>query len=306
MLILKKLMVATTALTLSFAVHTANFFFYTGDVINNSQGKTHTDTVAGINDNTLEYLFPFVEENSSYPFDSEESSLPSDSSNVIFSNVPNNMTYSADEFETYADTYLFETDDAGADYLDKIVFCGDSLTYSMGLDKRFLGNYDVVAYGGLNVYDYLDYTSRPCYNQSDDIKSPIQWLSELQPEIVYLMLGTNGISIWDNSFHISKYGALLDRMQEALPNTKFVLVAIPAYASFRNTESFNGTKVDNYNMMLLEMAYERGMYYLNFGDITRDANGNFRTDLCSDDGIHWLTSCKELFVNYVRTHSIYQ
>ena len=214
------------------------------------------------------------------------------------------MNYSEAEFAAFANTYLTETADAGSAYFNNIVFCGDSLTYALGLDKRYLGEQDVVAWGGLGAYDYLDYTSNPSYNQSEELKSPIQWLTELQPKVIYMMLGTNGVAVWSNELHISLYNKMLDRIESVLPNTTIVMVGIPAWASFRDTASFNAQKVDNFNMLLLETAHQRGHYYLNFNEVTRDATGNFRQDLCGSDGIHWLDSCKVLYLNYIRTHAI--
>ena len=314
MVYLKRAMMSVTALAVSFAVHTANFYFYNNTVIDTANAGVHADMVGQINDKTLDFLFPYVEpEVESSPESAPESTPIGDSSdgsdapNVQPShNVPANMNYSDSEFVVFSNTYLKETADGGTNYFDDIVFCGDSLTYALGLDSRFLGDQDVIAWGGLGAYDYLDYTAEPCYNKSEELKSPLQWLTELQPSIIYLMLGTNGIAVWSNELHIDLYNDMLDRIAEVLPNTKIVLVGIPAWASFRDTDTFNSQKVDNFNMMLLETAYERGYYYLNFNEVTRDSTGNFRQDLCSSDGIHWQTPCKVLYLNYIRTHTIYQ
>ncbi len=299
MFYLKKAMLGITALALSFGVHSANFYFYNQDSIDTNKAEAHADTVESINDKTMDFLFPYVEVESTP--EEPDSSTPAPSLNV-----PANMTYSDAEFSKFSDTYLGETADAGENYFEDIVFCGDSLTYGLGLDSRYLGNYSVVAWGGLGVYDYLDFKSKPCFNKSEELKSPIEWLTEMQPSVVYIMLGTNGIAVWSNELHINLYNEMLDRIESAIPNATIVLVGIPAWASFKNTETFNGQKVDNFNMMLLETAYARGHYYLNFGDATRDENGNIRDELCSTDGIHWQKACKELYLKYIRTHTIFQ
>ncbi len=299
----RKLMLITTALSLSFAVHTANYFFYNnGRIDGNGSDAFIKDTVEN-NEDILDMLFPEVEDlkpaESTTDDSSEDSSKPSDNEGV-----PDNMTYSSAEFSKFKDTFLAETKDAGSEYFKDKVFCGDSLTYGLGLDARFFKDYDVIAWGGLSVYDYLDYKERPSYNQLEELKSPIEWLKELSPKTIYIMLGTNGIAVWSNESHIKMYSKMLDRIQEAVPTATIVLVGITPWGSWRNTETFNGQKVDNFNMMLLEMAYERGMYYLNFGQATRDDNGNFREELCSDDGIHWQKACKQLYLEYIRTHAI--
>lgn len=290
MVLMKRVMLSVTALALSFAVHTANYYFYTDGRLDGKGADEFVDDVASVNAGTLEYLFPYVAPESSGP--------------VIDTNVPDNMTFSAIEFSKFKGTYLEETPDAGESYFNNIVFCGDSLTYGLGLDSRFFKSHDVVAWGGLGVYDYLDYNSHAVYNQSEQKKSSLEWLISLKPEIMYIMLGTNGVAVWSNEKHIMLYERMLDRIQEALPTTKIVLVGIPAWGATRNTETFNGKKVDNFNMMLLELAKKHGVYYLNFGQATRDANGNIREELVLGDGVHWQTACKYLYLDYIRTHAL--
>lgn len=290
MFFLKKILLSVTALSLSFAVNTANYYFYTNGRLNAKGADEFVDTVADINADTLEYLFPPV--------------ITSTGGDVVQTDVPDNMTYSAAEFAKFKGTYLEETADAGESYFDDIVFCGDSLTYALGLDSRFFKDQNVVAWGGLGVYDYLDYNSHAVYNRSDEIMSSLEWLVRLNPRVMYIMLGTNGIMIWSNEKHIMFYENMLDRIKEALPSTQLVLVGIPAWGASRNTETFNGKKVDNFNMLLLELAKKKGAYYLNFGQATRDENGNIREELVLGDGVHWQNECKYLYLKYIRTHAI--
>lgn len=293
MVLMKKILLSVTALALSFAVHTANYYFYTDGKLDGDGAGEFVDTVASVNAGTLEYLFPYVQLGGS-----SEEEPPSDVE------VPDNMTFSPSEFAAFSGTYLTETPDAGEAYFDDIVFCGDSLTYGLGLDPNFLKDQDVVSWGGLGVYDFLDYEGQKAYNQSDDVMTPYEALVMLQPEIMYIMLGTNGVAILSNEKHISFYEQMLDRLQETFPSAKIVLVGIAAWGASRNTETFNGKKVDNFNMMLLQLAKKHGVYYLNFGQVTRDENGNIREELVLDDGVHWETACKKLYLQYIRTHAI--
>lgn len=315
MVYFKRILITVSALALSFAVHTANFYFYTSGA--SGSVSEHVDQMIEVNDKTMSYLFPYVEVESvqggdtsseiaedSSSSDVESESAPESSSPPVSTIVPSNMTYSDEEFLEFSDTYLFETENAGDEYIKGITFCGDSLTYGMGIDSRYLGACDVVAWGGLGVYDFLDYNKNTVYNQSEELKTSLEWLKEINPSVIYIMLGTNGIAIWANDFHTKLYGRMLDRIEDALPKAKIVLIGIPAWASFKNTETFNGQKVDNYNMMLLELAHSRGHYYLNFAEVTRDETGNFSQDLCAGDGIHWKNACKTLFIDYVKTHAI--
>lgn len=305
MAFIKKLVLSATALTLSFAVHTANYYFYTDGRLSAKGADAFVDDVASANDENLKYLFPYVPKESLQPDEpSEDDSSVGGDVSVGDPGVPSNMNYSAAEFSKFKGTYLEKASDAGAGYFDNIVFCGDSLTYGLGIDSRYLKAHDVIAWGGLGVYDYLDYTAHSSYNQSEETTPPIQWLQLLKPEVLYIMLGTNGIAIWSNEKHIRLYNNMLDRIDEILPDTDIVLVGIPPWGESRNTETFNGQKFDAFNMLLLETAHERGYYYLNFPEVTRKPNGNIKDELVIVDGIHWQNSCKELYLEYIRTHAI--
>ena len=304
MAFIKKIVLSATALTLSFAVHTANYYFYTDGRLSANGASDFANDVASTNADNLKYLFPYVPKEVVVPDPppAEDESKPEPE--VGEPGVPTNMNYSAAEFAKFKGTYLEETPDASEEYFDNIVFCGDSLTYGLGIDSRYLKEHDVLAWGGLGVYDYLDYTKNSTYNQSEEKEPPIQWLQTLKPEVLYIMLGTNGIAVWSNDKHIRFYNAMLDRIDEVLPDTDIVLVGIPPWAESRNTETFNGQKFDSFNMLLLEMAHERGYYYLNFAEVTRKANGNVKDDLVVTDGIHWQNKCKKLYLEYIRTHAI--
>lgn len=285
------MMVSVTALALSFAVHTANYFFYTDGRLNGKGAKDFVNEVASVNADTMKYLFPYVKPKETEP-------------PVHDLSVPDNMTFTAEEFAQFKGTYLERTADAGDAYLHGITYCGDSLTYAMGLDSRFLSDCDVVSWGGLGVYNFLDYGGEKVYNQSDEIMTPFECLGKLKPDVLYIMFGTNGMAICTNEQHINYYRTMLNRIQTLLPKAKIVVVGIPGWGKEHNTDTFNGKKFDDFNMKLLQLAKEQGVYYLNFAEVARDKNGNIRSDLVLGDGIHWENACKRLYLDYIKTHAL--
>jgi len=149
MAFIKKIVLSATALTLSFAVHTANYYFYTDGRLTAEGAMDFVDDVASANDKNLDYLFPYVPKESTAPEPppADDSSTPD--VNIRDEGVPTNMNYSAAEFSKFKGTYLEETPDAGEKYFDNIVFCGDSLTYGLGIDSRYLKAHDVIALADL-------------------------------------------------------------------------------------------------------------------------------------------------------------
>lgn len=230
MTIYQKLLYVSTSFAVALSVSMANYVFYDERLPDTPQVEGFYTDMQTQNDKLLKHFFPYE----IIDYDLE---------------VPDNMSYTQAEFQKFKGTYL-ERESVAADesYLERIAFCGDSLTYHMGMSGNRLENYDVLAYGGLSVSDYATYTQNPVYNQSNvSGKTTIAWLSELKPEIVYLFLGANGMSIFDVNVHINLYKTLLSKIKAATPGSEIVLVsaspwgknANPTYTS-KDIKELNG------------------------------------------------------------------
>ncbi|MBQ7647224.1 MAG: hypothetical protein IJS94_08150 [Clostridia bacterium] len=323
MTLYKQLLLIVTGLSVSFAVHTANYHFYEqkptdrtgrfiGDVEKNNEKiykemftiKEHTPVAEP--EPTKAPTEPEKTSAQTSPPAPTETKAPATTKQQTVSGklaVPPNMSFTTDEFQKFKGTYLEKsTKKFSSSYYDGVVWAGDSLTYGLGF--TVYKDKDIVAYGGLGVYDYADYNENPSYNKSDKKNTPLQWLSILQPEVLYIQLGTNGIPSFSNQYHINLYNKLLDRIVKVCPKTKIVIVSIPPWGKWKETDKFDSDKVDHYNMYLLELAYNRGFYFLNSAEAFRDSDGSMKKDLCRDDGIHWSKEGQKVYVEYLESHPI--
>lgn len=57
-------------------------------------------------------------------------------------------------------------------------------------------------------------------------------------------------------------------------------------------------------MYLLELAKERGYYFLNIAEALMNTEGYFDTRYSSDDGLHWNDAGRDVYINYVLRHPI--
>lgn len=294
MTVFERMIYATVSVTVAAAVGIASYIYVPAEsrLPSNSKITKFISDTDQHNERVLKTLFPY--EDKEYPL-----------------TVPINMSYTTADFQKFQGTYLEKREKASEKYLDRIAFCGDSITYHLGLTGRALADKTVIAYGGLAVTTYANYTTNPVYNQSNAIKTPIQWLKELKPEIIYINLGTNGIAIYPNDDHIRYYERLLDQISAASPSSIIVLVSSPPWGlqsqSITKTEiPVLNIKIDHYNMMLLELAKKRGYYYLNAAEVMKDAAGNLnRTYAASDiDGIHWSAAGRDIYIKYILEHPI--
>ncbi|MDL2287666.1 GDSL-type esterase/lipase family protein [Eubacteriales bacterium OttesenSCG-928-G02] len=299
----QRIMYITISLTTACAIITANYVI--GDIFIPIESNAKTNTfINDFNDNN-ETLLKNI-----FPYETVDYQL----------SVPDNMTYTNSEFQQFKGTYLeASTTPYPTSYLKETLFAGDSLTYHLGYSSNQpLHNYDVVAQGGLSVYDYATYNKNIMYNQSPEsktstqFKTSIQWISELKPDIIYIMLGTNGIGTSTTiSSYIKSYEILLNKIENASPNSEIVICAITPVNNntignykFSMTVSELNTKIMHYNMSLLETAKKRGYYFLNGAEIFYDANGMLLNEYASADGLHWSNKGRSRYIDYVLAHPV--
>ena len=125
---------------------------------------------------------------------------------------------------------LGETEDAGQEYIDKIVFLGDSTTY-------WLAGYGVLpfsqvwcdAIGTLSLFNWEVDTI--AYYEPGSSEDPVQLslkdcMARRKPEILVITLGLNGIAILDESQFRDYYVNMLAALQQASPDTKIICQSI--------------------------------------------------------------------------------
>lgn len=295
--IFQKMMYVILSITVACAVSIANYIYLPqgNRIPKNNKTTKFTEDYFDTNDRILKSLFPFEEPN-------------------FILEVPPNMTYSTADFQQFIGTYLTEVEQPlkATEYFPSIAFCGDSLTYHMGRPGKVLSQYNVIAYGGLSVLDFFKYTTNPVYNKSNEIKTSIQWLKELQPKLIYIMLGTNGItsSYLTNETHLVYYNELLDKIVAACPKATIVICSVPpwgpnSYGEYTSAPvSTTNLKINHFNMYLLEMAKSRGFYFLNVAEALMDSKGFLITSYDAGDGIHWTDAARSAYVDYVLKHPV--
>jgi len=153
-----------------------------------------------------------------------------------------------------------------------IVFVGDSITDGFPLDKAFSGK-NVInrGIGGdriKGVTERLDVTVR-----------------DLHPEHVFLMIGVNDIQVEPDispeKFRL-KYAELLDRMIACSPSTEFIVFSL---LPTRDKFAKHNSKIDEMNIVIRELAGERGLRFIDLQPMFSDSSGSLYAAF-SYDGIH--------------------
>ena len=252
----------------------------------------------------------------------EDSSLPEESSEIPESSLPESSE------EPVADPYLGApvpaSDAVEETYFDDAIFVGDSLTYGLGA-YQVLDAGRVVAHTGINPQTIL---TSACIEQPDGTAAaavrcsrreatpatnveergaPMQSMAvrAAAPHKVYVMLGSNGVAFLSQSSIVEFYGEFLDQLREALPDAIFYVQSVlPVTHEKESGDSrYANSKIDALNEALLELATEKGVYYVNVAEAIKDENGCLPAEV-STDGMHFGVGTYRKWVEYLLTHTV--
>lgn len=201
---------------------------------------------------------------------------------------------------------LSESADMGQDYIDKIVFLGDSTTYGLRYYEMLNGGKETTqvwtpASGTLT----LSYQSVATivYPETDAEITIREAAAAKQPEYLVITLGVNGVSFMDESYFKSEYMDLVRGIQQASPNTKIILQSIfPVASEYQYLSSINNEKIAAANQWVLEVAEETGVKYLATASALVGEDGYLPHDYQNGDGLHLNPTSFDIVLNYIRTH----
>ncbi len=191
-------------------------------------------------------------------------------------------------------------------YFDDAIFIGDSISvglraYGVLPEKNVLAEKNV----GLDkvVMDQEVY-----YTTGTQKKTLFAALKEKMPNPgkIYILLGSNGIPGYENEKHIQFYSQLIDRLQEKYPDAIIYVESVtPITADSDYTRSnFNMEKIRGFNELVLKMAEEKGLYYLNISEVLTDENGYLKKDYDGGDGMHLMSNGHKAILDYCKRHTV--
>ncbi len=204
---------------------------------------------------------------------------------------------------------LGETEDAGREYLDKIIFLGDSTTYGIGYYYR-QGYSDLCppsqiwtpASGTLTLSNQA--TATIVYPESGGEITIKEAARLSQPEILLMTLGVNGVSFMDEQWFIDEYTALINSVREVSPNTKIILNSIyPVASSYQHIGSISNEKIATANSWIKKIADQNGCKYLNTYEVLVSESGTLPEASHNGDGIHLSGETFGIVMQYIRTHA---
>ena len=201
---------------------------------------------------------------------------------------------------------LEETEDMGQEYIDSMIFFGDSNTdhlRSYGMLKGGRDTKQVWSPESQTVTLNSEITNVKIIYPETGAQMTVPEAAALKkPEYLVISLGTNGVSTLTESQFKYCYKKLINAVKEASPNTKIIVQSIYPVTSWYT--GFSNEKINTANGWLLEIAEETGVKYADTASVLKDTDGALEESYNSDheDGYHVNAEAYEKILNYLRTH----
>ena len=235
-----------------------------------------------------------------------------DNVEILNFNLPSVEIINSDEpkhylAELYPDTVLKETTDAGQEYIDNIIFLGDSIShglrsYKMLKDGRDTNQVWTPVSGTLtlsqaNVINIL-------YPDTDTEITIEEAIKLKKPPLLIISLGVNGVSFMGEEYFKSEYIKLVEMIQTISPGTIIILQSIfPIARSYQHQNSISIEKIVTANEWIAAIAHETGTKYLNTYTALADEEGFLPEDYQNGDGMHFNEVGFDIELKYIRTHA---
>lgn len=187
-------------------------------------------------------------------------------------------------------------------YLDDFLFIGDSRINGMR-NRGQIKSENTLAVNGLSHSVAL---TKSCITLNGRQMTIPQAVAVRKPAIMLVAFGINGIAYMSNSGFMEDYEELIDKLQAASPDSILIIQAIlPVSTAYVQKDSrFANDKIDRYNEQLLDLAEEKGAYFLNTAEVMKNAENALDAAYDSGDGLHFSTEAGEVILEYILTHPV--
>ena len=197
---------------------------------------------------------------------------------------------------------LTETADAGTDYLNDTLFLGDSNTVRL-YNNGLISLQQFCAKEGIGTQVALNEGIVTFKKDSSHYTIP-QAVAMMKPRRVVMTFGTNDTGMEVPDF-IAHYTALIQAIQQSYPYTDIIVNTVPPVpADHSNYPHMDQTKIDDFNMALLDLCEQLGVRFLNSAEALKGSDGYGIADYYTSGDIHLKSAGLKAVLNYLRTHAL--
>jgi len=236
---------------------------------------------------------------------------------LVCSCSPNeSIPTTTDPVATPTSAKLQESVDMGQDYIDSLIFIGESTTYHLKNRGVLSGGKNTTRVWGdesgtLNLTLSID-TQKIVYPETGEKLTFREAAARKKPKYVVLTFGLNGavgnVRLGEE-YYKSCYRKLIGEIKSGSPDTKVILQSAPPVAENMDMSRYSVTLkelnelIDTLNSWTLSLAEEDGHKYLATNEVLKDENGALKLEYQVGDGHHLTAEGYRQMLYYIRTHA---
>lgn len=208
--------------------------------------------------------------------------------------------------------YVGESEKVDLSYFSDAAFVGDSVSMSLQYycaSTKALGDATFLCAGSLSPlnahWPITDDSKHPIYKgKKMTVEDAVK---ECGAKKVYIMLGVNSLAFGLDDC-VNDMVNLIDKISLKSPDARIILQSVTPMTEDSPIKSakLNNSIINEYNRRMLELAQERGWFYVNVTEAVVDKKGNLTKEYCSDPdsmGIHFSFAADKVWIDYLRTHT---
>ncbi len=184
------------------------------------------------------------------------------------------------------------------DYLTKAAFLGDANVY-LFKENALLGSDNVYSSMALNLdnyeTEYFDYNG-----------TQLRMLSIMRAAScpIYLMFGTESLAEKSPTETSALFSDMLNKVKAVAPEADIFVLSVPpvTYDAERGEKPIQNSAIDEYNSLLLEIANESDVYFVDTNTALKNNDGKLDYNLAQEDGVHLSAEGGAVLLNYVLAH----
>ena len=190
-------------------------------------------------------------------------------------------------------------------YFDDAAFIGDSISTGIKL-YDVMQNTDVYAAVGISLESI--FTNKAIKTEDGSKVTIFDAIDGKEYGKVYIMLGANSLMNSHDAL-IKQYGKVIDEVKTRLGDDCIIYIqsVFPVYEEvFHKKYPHNTTTnadIDSFNLLLAELASEKGAYYLDIASAIKNADGVLPPESTSD-GLHIGAELYIKWFDYLKTHTV--
>lgn len=177
-------------------------------------------------------------------------------------------------------------------FYDNSLFIGDSISTGL-VGYGYLETKNVFAQVGLNPESVFSATD-------DNGDTAISRAAALQPDRIYIMLGSNGLAFMGTSYMSEKISKLVDTLAEGCPSSELVVISItPVTAAHEAEGNEVMADINEYNSLLSAVCKDKSIKFIDLCSHFKNSDGYFASTYAEVDGLHFLGTAYTEMLNYI-------